>query len=647
MLNENIYESGLKSGIRPQPKLELSEWADKKRRLTSASSSEPGPWKTSRAPYAKEPMNCLSSHSPTQEVILMWGSQLGKTEIGINWTGYTITEDPGPMMCVQPTEILAKRYSKQRLASLEETPEVRDKLRPPRERDSGNTILQKDFEGGTIMMVGGNTPTGLKSAPVGKLHLDEIDDENYPRQAKEGDPLDLAVARTKTFRRRKVLKSSTPTTKHESRIYPAFMEGTQEYYHIPCPQCNELQVLDWAQMKWDKTIKDAEAASQTAHYVCKINGCVIEEHKKTWFLSEESGARWIAKNPAAGPKIRSFHLASMYSPLGWFSWKEAVKQFIKAGKDNEKLKVFTNTYLAETWEEKGEAPEWKPLYDRRETGFKLQEVPESVLFLTGATDVQKDRLEVKVVGWNRNKESYIVDYIVLPGKTSDLSVEGPWNDLDSVIQKQYKHANGMMLPIKMMAVDSGAFTQTVYQYVRKYPPNRVIATKGFDHLKMLISQPTTVDVVLATGKKIKRGAKMWPIGSSVAKTEIYGLLGLEKPTDDKIAEHGYPSGFIHFPEGLDEEYFRQLTAEYLAETIKDGYRVYEWRQSHDRNEALDLMVMNRCVASLIGIDRFSNEAWENLKVSIAPLVKKESQSPPVGAADSAIERRKPKNWTYK
>jgi len=646
--NENSYERGFKSGIRPEPKLEISEWADKKRRLTSVSSAEPGPWRTSRTPYAKVPMNCLSSHSPTQEVVLMWGSQLGKTELGLNWTGYTIDADPGPMMVVQPSLDLAKRFSKQRLPTLEETPDIKKKMSPEKQRDSSNTILQKDFQGGTLILVAASSPTGLKSAPVKNLYLDEIDDENYPKQSNEGDPIDLAVARQKTFGRRKTLKTSTPTTEHESRIKPAFLKGTQEYYHVPCPQCNELQKLLWTQMRWDKTIKDPAEAAKTAFYECSVNGCVIEEYKKPYFLSEENGAQWIAENPKAGPRIRSFHLSSLYSPLGWFSWAEAVEQFLTAGTNSEKLKVFKNTYLAETWEEKGEAPEWKPLYDRRIMGLMLATVPKSVVFLTGATDVQKDRLEVKVVGWTRNKESYIVDYIVIPGDTSDLSINGPWNKLDGVIMKQYKNNIGHMMPILMMAIDSGYNTQKVYEYCRKWPRNRVIATKGNDHSKMLISQPTIVDVNLTNGKKIRRGAQVWPIGSSMAKSEIYGLLGLIKPSDEDILAKGYPSGYVHFPESLPEEYFKQLTAEDLVPEIQKGYKLYVWKKKYDRNEALDLMVMNRCAAALVGIDRFSNEQWDNMQVIPDPITKREISQTSEPASGEDVERRKPRsNWSYK
>ena len=142
----------------------------------------------------------------------MKGAQVGGTEAGNNWLGFLIHHAPGPVLAVQPTVELAKRFSRQRVATLiEETPSLRERVTPARSRDSGNTVLSKEFPGGILVMTGANSAVGLRSLPARYLFLDEVD--AYPPSAdEEGDPVALAEARTLTFaHRRKIFLVSTPT----------------------------------------------------------------------------------------------------------------------------------------------------------------------------------------------------------------------------------------------------------------------------------------------------------------------------------------------------------------------------------------------------------------------------------------------------
>ena len=206
-------------GLRPDPTLTVSAWADRHRVLSPRGANEAGPWRTSRTPYLKEIMDHLSPSHPCQRVVFMKGAQTGGTEAGNNFLGYVIHHAPGPMLAVQPTVELAKRFSQQRVEPLiEASPMLRERVAPARSRDCGNTVLSKTFPGGILVLTGANSAVGLRSMPARYLFLDEVD--AYPPSAdEEGDPVALAEARTRTFAwRRKVFLVSTPTIKGTSRI---------------------------------------------------------------------------------------------------------------------------------------------------------------------------------------------------------------------------------------------------------------------------------------------------------------------------------------------------------------------------------------------------------------------------------------------
>jgi len=211
-------ERAWREGLVPDPLLSVSEWSDRHRMLSSKASSEPGRWRTSRTPYLKEIMDCLSPTSPVERVVFMKAAQLGATEMGSNWIGYVIHHAPGPMMAVWPTVEMAKRNSKQRIDPLiEESLILKELIAPARSRDSGNTILAKEYRGGVLVMTGANSAVGLRSMPVRYLFLDEVD--GYPLDVDgEGNAVALAEARTRTFARRKIFIVSTPTIAGVSTI---------------------------------------------------------------------------------------------------------------------------------------------------------------------------------------------------------------------------------------------------------------------------------------------------------------------------------------------------------------------------------------------------------------------------------------------
>jgi phage terminase large subunit GpA-like protein len=405
----------------------------------------------------------------------------------------------------------------------------------------------------------------------------------------------LGIRRTEYYWDRKILAGSTPLVAGASRITEMFEAGDQRRYNVPCPHCGHMDVLTFREnddrghfMKWP------EGKPEEAHFVCRKNGCVIEHKSKRDMVA---AGEWRAEAPFRGHA--SFHIWAAYSYSPNATWGQLAAEFVDANRGGvEKLKTFVNTVLGETWHEKGEAPDWKRLYDRREQ-YERGTVPEPVVFLTAGVDVQRDRLVWEVIGWGDDRQNWSIDAAVIPGSTS---TEAPWLSLDALLSRTWPRVDGQALSIHMLAVDSGDQTQVVYNWARRYPMSRVIACKGVASAKTLIGAPSAVDVTVR-GKRMARGYKVWPVGGGIAKSELYGWLRLERPA----AEGGepFPPGYCHFPE-YGEDFFKQITAEHLVKVVnhRTRFTTLEWQVLPGReNHWLDCRVYARAAAALAGLDR--------------------------------------------
>ncbi len=592
------------SGLRPDPDLTVSEWADRHRMLSGRASAEPGRYRTVRTPYMREIMDRLSPGDPTQRVVFMKAAQVGATEAGNNWIGFVIHQAPGPMLAVQPTVELAKRNSRQRIDPLiDESPELRERVKPARSRDAGNTMLSKEFAGGILIMTGANSAVGLRSTPARYIFLDEVD--AYPASAdEEGDPVTLAEARSLTFaHRRKVLLVSTPTIRGLSRIEREYEASDQRRFFVPCPHCGAMQWLKFDQLRWQK------GQPETAEYHCEGCDQPIAEHHKTAML--ELG-EWRATAVASDPTTVGYHLSALYSPIGWLSWERIVRAWDAAQGSDEAIKAFRNTILGETWVETGEAPDWQRLYDRRER-WQSGTVPAGGLFLTAGADVQKDRIEVDVWAWGRGLESWLVDHVVIEGGPDRHDA---WSDLTALLDRSWPHEGGAHLRIARLAIDTGYEAPAVYSWSRAQGFAQVSPVKGVEGFNRSspVSGPTFVDATEA-GRRLRRGARLWTVAVSSFKAETYRYLRLERPTTEERAEGAaFPPGTIHLPTWVESEWLKQFVAEQLVTVrTKRGFARLEWQKLRERNEALDCRVYARAAAWIAGADRWPESTWRDLE----------------------------------
>lgn len=616
--------------MKPPPRLTVTAWAVKNRFLGPSESAEPGQYRIDRTPYAQEPQDCMSARSPVEEVVLMWAAQTSKTTVMLNCLGASIGTNPGPIMIVWPTNTVAKRNSRQRIAPLlTESPQLAEKVAANKSRDKANTTLLKEFDGGILVIAGANSAADLRSTPVRDLYLDEID--NFPLDVDgEGDPGKLAEARQTTFARKKRLKSSTPTTKDFSRIEAAYLASDRCRYHVPCPHCGAFQPLEFGAdkhhgLKWDKDAAGAPIPS-SVRYVCSANGCEIREHHKRVVLA---AGVWVAEHPGVqGGKVRGFHLSGLYSPIGWLSWREIAREWFDAMQavakgDVSLLRVFVNTRLAETFEEQGDRADQHAL--RKRAGDWPLRVVIVGCVLTLGVDVQRDRIEARLWSWARGMERQLVDREVFYGDpTLPESDKGsPWAKLTEYRRAPVHNTEGMPVPLLVTMVDSsdGHSTQAVYVYCRQHQADNVLPIKGASTSgKPIVGKPKDQEVNWR-GNKIPKGVKLWPIGTDTAKAEIYGRLRVVAPGP----------GYVHLSRHMPADEVEQLTSERMVTRYIKGRPRQEWvLPPGKRNEGLDCAVYALAGAHWAGVDRWSDADWARRERMVRPrdLVKEQAPARP-------------------
>lgn len=540
----------------------------------------------------------MDSANINETTVVISSAQIGKTECLGNILGYFMHQDPSPILRVDATLEMAETYSKDRLLPMLRDSPALTQLIDIKSKNSSNTILKKNFKGGQLTMAGSNSPASLASRPIRVVLCDEID--RYPHSAgTEGDPVNLAIKRSTTFWNRRIILVSTPTIKGASRIEKAWNDSDKRRYYVPCPHCGEYQVLRWESVKWDK------GNEPNAWYECGHCRERITTGQKVAMLRR---GEWRASAPFKG--VAGFHLNEFYSP--WRSFGDVVVDFLKAKDDPQLLKVWVNTSLGETFDEQGgEGLEWQQLLARCEP-YPPGTVPDAALILTAGVDVQNDRLSVSVWGWGLGEESWLIYTIELYGDPSESKV---WGHLDTLLTSSFTHESGIELKITAAAIDTGFLTQEVYNYVRTRKELTLYAIKGLSTPgKAIVGRPSLQEVSYK-GKLLKKGVRLWPIGTDTAKELIYARL--------RIKSEG--PGYLHFPLGTDEEFFLQLCAEKVRTVFIKGFPKREWVKIRPRNEALDTLIYAYAAAIAIGIGRID---WNKLRESLIdqPVRKKAEES---------------------
>lgn len=568
------------AGMTPPDDLTVTQWAEAKRRLSAESAAEPGPWRTERTPYLREPMDAFTDPK-VRHIVMVAASQVGKSEFLNNCIGYIIDEDPGSILFIHPTTIDAQEYSKLRIAPmLRDSPALRQKIAAPKSRDSHNTILQKAYPGGILTMCGSTEAHALASKPIRYVFGDERD--RWATSAgNEGDPWDLAMARQTTFYNAKAVEVSTTTIKNASAIEAAYYTGTMERWNSKCPHCGEYHEIRWSDIRfeYDEIIVSHKKTYKVkkVYYTCPGCGCISTEAEM-----KRAPAKWIAENPEAyGQGTRSFWLNAFVSQ--WASWESIVLKYLNALGSTKKMQVVFNTCFGEPWEDRGDIEDEDSLLARREDYGKDKngepvELPPGVLVLTAGVDTQDDRMEYEIVGHGFFGETWGVEKGIVMGRPDD---DATWNKLDEVVfDRVMRFENGVGLRVSMSFVDEGGhFTQSVRAQCNARISKKVFCIKGMPGQdKPYISPPKKQKIFV---NQIAVGTCwQYQLGVDSGKEIIMDNLRVQTPGQK----------YCHFPKR--DDYGSAYFAGLLSETkVYDPNKKQPWSwkkiPGHERNEPLD------------------------------------------------------------
>ena len=599
----------LSAAMRPPPRLSPPDWAERHRVVSAESGSRyPGPWQNARAPHLYDVMTALGHEDPCEDVVFVASAQVGKSEVGVNFFGYVVAQDPGPMILVLPSHDESIKYVRTKLQpAIDETPQLRARVLEMTSRsERGSTAAYKRFRGGFCQVTFAGSSKGLQMLSAKYTIAEEVSE--WPATAGErGDPVEQLKVRTKTYERdRKRLWVSTPAVLGTCRISDDYARSDRRRRYVPCPHCGAYQVLRFDALKWD-----GEEWPHGAYFECASNGCVINHLDKVDMMA---GGVWIAtageepppaviEADAIGPwrdrpvtgRLRGFHIWQAYSLFT--SWDSIVAEYLRARGGHERMRVFTQQVLGDPWEDKGDAPEAEKLLANRlsKDEFLIGQPPHGPVVLTGAVDVQGNRLEWAVWGWSEGMTRWLVDKGVIEG---DPHAEEVWGALSRMIPGcRYRPGggNGPMLEVEAWAIDSGFASHSVYRFVRGR--RGVFAVDGrHQRTQPMMGTPRKVDVRWS-GKLVKGGAMIWPVGQFALKSDLYATI--RKTVAGADPETGaFAPGAMILPGDTDLAYAEQLTSEHLvAKETRSGVVIKEWQKLTGRpNEALDIACYARAIA---------------------------------------------------
>ena len=556
----NPLIKGVQNGFKPDPRFTVSEWSDTYRILTSEASAEAGKWRTDRTPYLREIMDEMSPTSPTQQVKVIKGTQLGFSSIADNIAMCYLDFYPCPILYILPTETLAKGTSKRRITpSLRAIPHLANKIVGGKSKDDIGEIFSKAVAGGNLTFGWSNSTSSFRSFSARVVILDDCDGFGT---FGEGDVMELGKARADAFSNKKIYINSTPTIAGVSNIAQEFEDSDQREYEMPCPSCGKFLPFQWEYMHYETDTKGNLKGDVKCG--CPHCGSLIEEYQKTKMMLN---GVWIARNPEHIHK--GYRLSSFYSPLGWLGWNEIAIEFIKAHKlmltgDARLMQVWQNTRNAKVWEQDLDGVDIPNAHDRVEDYGC--EVPNDVYVLTAGIDTQDDRFEIEVLGHCRNGETKSIDYKVIAG---DPQFSETLTQLDNYLETTFTRCDGTKMKIIGKCLDTGGHrTKAMYEYCKQRTSQNIFAIKGSSNRNAPITNKTYQNM-------IPNELTLFSIGVNNIKDDFFANL--------EITTEG--ANYCHFPNKpvYNDKYFKMLTAEKRNEKN-------EYVKVRLRNEALDCRI---------------------------------------------------------
>lgn len=580
-----VLLSAFAAASRPVEDLTISEWADRYRIVSAESGSPwPGPFRTERVPYLREPQDCLHPDHPARRVTCRWAAQLGKSTMIENWFGYVVDQAPGSMMIVLPTLEEAVKFNRVKLQpTIESSPRIAHRVAPVNSRDeAGSTTAFKRFAGGFCQIVNAGSSKGLQMVSIKYLAMDEV--TGYPRDVDgRGSPRDQARARQKMYGDlAKEWQGSTPGIVGECPISEDFEAGDQRSYYVPCPHCGVYQALGFDALRGP----DAEAGLP-AHFRCRsCSEPILDGHKGeilargVWiptFVDDGGEAvpdtipadevdRWACP-PCEGrcrDRQPSYQLWAAYAPRErfaaiWERWQDAEG-------DTTKHRVFAQQDLAEPYDPGAVSVEWEKIVEAaRKSDFERQVIPPDAAIVVSAADVQSYGIKWLVYAIGPRGQRYLIDRDLFEGAPDQ--VDDPWIALADALGRTYRTASGGMKGIDLSGVDSGFATDRVYRFAAGRPNCYALDGRWGTGLPWL-GTPVRREI-RDRRKKVVARVLLYPVGTYDIKTEVVaGLANLVQGPDPTGM---FPRGTVRLPASLaDEDFAKELTAERLVDPDEDA-----------------------------------------------------------------------------
>jgi len=580
--------------LRPPPAVNYVDWAVDNITFQDNESDVPGPYNRRAFRYFDEVLRALSPEDPCRIVTLAKSAQLGGTVIAVIFTLGTMDMDPCYFFYVHPTESNAKKWSRMKLVPLlKTTPDLRSAF-PLTNRDGSDSVLYKERRDGrgAIQISGANSPSNLSQVTMKRQVQDDL---SKWEMNNAGDPETQADSRSRGKEFAKILKISTPLVMPGCRITRNFEEGSQEFPFVPCPHCGHMQVLEWENMLAGLD----EDHPEDAHFTCIECGSIIEEHHRAEMVDK---VEWRAKNPAAKRYHRSFYLWSAYSILQ--SWERIAREWLAAKGDPERERVFLNDTVGRAFVTNGEAPPWEGLRDRAAQSPRSRgRIPAGYFVVAIGVDCQKDRVEWQAVAFGRDYRRAPVDYGVIPGHISERDCQ---DRLDALLKETWLNSAGNRIGLDKLAIDGNAWTEDVWEWARRHSAQRVVMVRGLNTDVAPLTARVKKERNAKTGKLLRYSSRFYNVNVSVLKMALYRNLAKTDPLQ---------RGFVDFPAGFEDEYFRQLTSERRIKVkTRSGAEKYEWVPDQTiRNEMLDTMNQAEAAAILWGVRSLPEAIWDRLE----------------------------------
>jgi phage terminase large subunit GpA-like protein len=590
-------------------------WARTHRRLSAKATARPGVYNPDLTPWVLGIFEALDDPA-TFEVNCMKSAQVAWTDgVLLNYLAKRIDIDPCPMIVMFAKDQAAKEFNAEKFEPMvEATPRLADKIPITAKRDKDNRWQFKGFPGGFLKFVGSNSPSSVKSTPAPVVCVEEPDDCNT-NVREQGDTITLLKERTKSFPRRKVIFGGTPTIEGFSRIEAAYKSSDQRKFWVPCPHCGEHQVLAWEHVQWqeDPTAQHevyGHVNPATARYCCPHCSCLWTDAEKNRVVRK---GEWRAGTPFRG--VAGFFINELYSPFPGSQLARLVEKYLTAVHalaqgDDTKMRAFRNNTEGLPYAYRSEIPEAQDLRQRAEKYAEFT-VPAGGLLLTAGVDVQHDRLAIVIRAWGRGEESWLVYWGELFGSTLSPG-QGAWADLDTLLQRDFRHASGAGLRVSAVSIDGsdGNRTEIVNAYVRPRRHHHYMTVKGAseqtDDRREIYSTPRKVDPG-KRNKMAKHGMETFIVGTARAKDLIL---------ETRVKLPGEGPGRMHWYESVRADYWEQLVSEVKAPSRLNRNRKTWTRKASVRNEGLDCEVYALHAARSLKTNLMHEAHWVALESRI-------------------------------